>query len=123
MLVVDDEKVITFAFETYFGQQGFAVDTASSRDEAIGLLNRNDYDVLIADLRLTGTDGVEGMEIVQHARERSSRMAIVMLTAYRSAAEADPLGADVLLQKPKRLAEVAQVVEDLLRRHRTVIDE
>jgi DNA-binding response OmpR family regulator len=119
MLVVDDEKVITFAFETYFSEQGYAVDAASSRDEAIDLLNRNHYDVLIADLRLTGTDGVEGMEIVRHARERSPRMAIVMLTAYRSAAEADLPGADVLLQKPKRLSEVSQVVEDLLQRHGT----
>ncbi|HEX7153374.1 MAG TPA: response regulator [Thermoanaerobaculia bacterium] len=115
MLVVDDEDVITFACRSYFTLTGFEVDTASRRDEAIELLSTRTYDVLIADVRLTGSEEAEGLEVVRFARGQSETMVIVVLTAYRaSAVQADARGADVLLQKPKRLPEIAATVNELL---------
>jgi CheY-like chemotaxis protein len=117
MLVVDDERVITFALSSYFGEHGFTVDSASEREEALALLTHKDYDILIADLRLTGTTGEEGLEVIRLARERSSAMSIILLTAYRTEGvelKAEALGADVLLQKPKPLAELAQTVFALM---------
>jgi two-component system OmpR family response regulator len=120
MLVVDDERVITFALRTYFGQHGFNVDCASEREEALELLSFNDYDILIADLRLTGTHAEEGLDVVRVARDRSADVSIVLLTAYRNAGleeKAHRAGADALMQKPKPLPEIAETVFSLLRRH------
>lgn len=117
MLVVDDERVITFALRNYFGEHGFAVDCASECEEALALLTHKDYDIVIADLRLTGTVSEEGLEVVRLARERSSATSIILLTAYRTAGvdqKAHALGVDVLLQKPKPLPELAQTVFALL---------
>ena len=117
MLVVDDERVITFALRSYFEEHGFTVDAASECEEALALLTHKDYDIVIADLRLTGTTGEEGLDVIRLARERSSAMSIVLLTAYRTDgidARAAAMGADVLLQKPKPLADLAQTVYALM---------
>ena len=117
MLVVDDERVITFALQTYFTQQGFDVHTASELEEALALLSFHAYDILIADLRLTGTHAEEGLDVIRLARERSSDICIILLTAYRTAEvdnRAMEFGVDALLQKPKPLPELAQTVFALI---------
>ena len=122
MLVVDDEQVITFAFQEYFECQDFAVETASTREEGLTALATREYDVVVVDLRLGGTDGAEGLDLIRAARERSLTVVIMMLTAYRSAAvESNALaaGADALLQKPLPLPRVAQTITELLARRRT----
>lgn len=117
MLVVDDERVITFALKSYFGKQGFEVDTATESEAALAMLTNYDYDIVIADLRLTGTTEEEGLEVVRLARARSAKTSIILLTAYRTPSlieRAQALGADVLLQKPKPLPELAQTVFALM---------
>lgn len=117
MLVVDDERVITFALKSYFGKHGFEVDTATESEAALALLATGDYDIVIADLRLTGTTEEEGLEVVRLARARSAKTSIILLTAYRTASlteRAEALGADALLQKPKPLPELAQTVFALM---------
>ena len=117
MLVVDDERVIRFALRSYFSEQGFDVDCASERDEALSLLERASYDIVIADLRLSGTTSEEGLDVIRVARERHLATRIILLTAYRTASvdeKAHALGVDMLLQKPKPLPELAQTVFSLL---------
>ena len=117
MLVVDDERVITFALHHYFTQQGFEVHAASELEEALALLAVHSYDILIADLRLTGTGAEEGLEVMRLARERSSDVCIILLTASRTRAvdsRAMEFGVDALLQKPKPLPELAQTVFALI---------
>jgi len=117
MLLVDDERVITFALKSYFGKQGFEVDTAGECEEALALLAGHEYDVVIADLRLTGSTEEEGLDVVRAARARSATTSIVLLTAYRTAAiaeRAEAAGVDALMQKPKPLAELAQTVFALM---------
>jgi len=120
MLVVDDERVIQFALKSYFGRHGFEVDTAAEHEEALALLASHHYDIVIADLRLTGSTEEEGLQVVRAARARSSSTSIILLTAYRTgtiAERAQALGADVLLQKPQPLPELAQTVFALMNRH------
>jgi DNA-binding response OmpR family regulator len=117
MLVIDDESVIRFAFQSYFAQRGFQVDVAAEREEAFLMIDRNRYDVVVADLRLTGTGSSEGLDVIRHARAKDERIAIVLLSAYGSTETHDAAraaGADVMLQKPKPLPFVAGAVLDLL---------
>ncbi|MCU1244713.1 MAG: hypothetical protein JWN02_623, partial [Acidobacteria bacterium] len=65
-----------------------------------------------------GTSGLEGLEVVSHARQRSSRTAIILLTAYDPAdsgsERANDAGVDVVLQKPKPLSEVERIVREMI---------
>lgn len=113
MLVVDDEKSITFAIKNYFVRHGYGVDCAQELEEAEALMTHLSYDVVIADLRLTGIHGSEGLEIVRTVRERHPNTKVILLTAYSTPeieAAANRYGVHSFLQKPKPLAELAQVV-------------
>ena len=117
ILVVDDEESILFALAEYFAKCGYEVDCAREFQEAVSLLDHAHYSVAIVDLRLTGIDGVEGLELIEHMRERHSDTRTILLTAYGSPeieAEARSRGVDVMLNKPRPLKEMAGVVSDLL---------
>ncbi|HEY0593215.1 MAG TPA: response regulator [Thermoanaerobaculia bacterium] len=117
MLVVDDEKTITFAIHHYFPRRGYRVDCAQELEEAEALMANVHYDVVIADLRLTGVHGSEGLEIIRSVRERHPRTRVILLTAYGSPeieAAAIRFGVHSFLQKPKPLAELAEVVYNVV---------
>jgi two-component system OmpR family response regulator len=121
LLVVDDEPVIAFALEAYFRANGFEIDAAGEREEAIALLAVRDYDAVIADLMLSGSNSEEGLDVIRFARDRNCFAGIVLLTAYNSAnltQRALDAGANVVLNKPKPLVEVADTVASLLERGR-----
>ena len=112
ILVVDDEESILFAMEQYFTAQGCTVDCARELEEAQALLTHIHYHLVLADLRLTGINGVEGLDLVSTVRERCPRTRIMVLTAHGSAeveAEATRRGAHAFLHKSMPLSEVAKV--------------
>jgi two-component system OmpR family response regulator len=116
---VDDEEPILFAMQEYFGAFGYQVDCARELEEAEALLTTVEYALVVADLRLTGIYGVEGLELVGYVRQRCPRTRVVLLTAYGSPeieSEARRLGVDAFIYKPKPLPELAQIVFALLGR-------
>ena len=69
ILVVDDEEVITDFVKLALSSQGFAVDCASDGEEAYELLNSNQYDLVITDIRMPGEmDGQEFFVRVRNER-------------------------------------------------------
>ena len=118
LLIVDDEAPILAATRSYLLAHGFRVDAAVEREEAEALLATARYEVVVLDMRMTGTHGREGLELLSYVRERCPWTQTVVLTAYGSAAleeESRRRGAAAFLQKPVPLAEVARVATDLLR--------
>jgi DNA-binding NtrC family response regulator len=114
MLVVDDERVITVAIQNFFTRRGSQVDTAAEREEAEALLATRSYDVVIADLRLVGMGGSEGLDILRFVRERCLDARVVLMTAYptdTAEATAKRFGADAFLRKPVPLQEMAALVD------------
>ena len=63
LLIVDDEAAIRLALGEYFRRRGWTVDSAAEKEEAEALLACTEYAVVIADLRLTGIYGVEGLDV------------------------------------------------------------
>jgi DNA-binding response OmpR family regulator len=117
ILVVDDEHVITSSIKSYFTRLGATVDTAAEREEAEALLATRRYDVAIVDLRLAGTDGREGLDILRFVRDRGLDVRMVIMTANptdSAQAAGRELGLDRFLRKPIPLQTMARVVDDLL---------
>jgi len=116
ILVVDDEESILLAIREYFAPLRYEVDCARELEEAEALLSHIRYGLLIADMRLTGIHGNEGLELIRFVRERSPWTRIVVLTGYGSPemeSEALDRGVDAFLQKPVPLAELAEIVAAL----------
>lgn len=117
ILVVDDEEAIRDATREYLTALGYQVDAAQEREEAEALLSTATYSLVIADMRLTGVHGREGLELVGYLRERCPWARVVVLTAYGSPdleAEARRRGADVFLEKPVPLSELARLANQLI---------
>lgn len=122
ILVIDDEEPIRLALKDYLAQQGLAVTCAGEAAEATALLNNGHYAVAIVDLRLKGSNRMEGLDILSAIRQRTPETRTVLLSANISAeAEqmARTLGVDALLHKPAPLARVASIVFGLLGQHPT----
>jgi len=117
ILVVDDEQPILFALREYFSLFGYRVDCAGERQKAESLMANGLYDAAILDLRLSGIDSMEGLDLVRYAREHSPRIRICLLTAYGNPLveeEARRLGVHAFLHKPMPLPEILRIVTDLL---------
>ena len=117
ILIVDDEELIVMAMRKYFERLGYAVDSAYELEEAQALLANYSYDLVIADLRLTGIGGVEGLQIVSDVHQRCANTRVILLSAFGTAEierESFNRGADAFLQKPKAMMEIATVARTLL---------
>jgi two-component system response regulator PilR (NtrC family) len=115
--LVDDDEAISFAMQRYFTARGFEVECACELEEAVALLANHTYAAMIADLRLTGVHGVEGLELVARARQSSTSTRTILLTAYGTAEleqEARRRGVDAVLKKPQPLPALAELLMHLL---------
>jgi DNA-binding response OmpR family regulator len=118
LLIVDDAAAIRNALSMYFKRRGWTVDSAAEKEEAEALLACTEYAVVIADLRLTGMFGVEGLDIVRCSHHLRPETRVVLLTGNGTPeieAEARRRGADAFLHKPLPLREIEAVVASLVR--------
>ena len=81
LLVVDDEESLRITTAAIFEKEGYIVDTASSGDEAIGLLNNADYDLVLTDLHMEGGDG---LSVLSQIRRHAPLTISVVLTGFAS---------------------------------------
>lgn len=103
ILIVDDEKAILLAFKKILKSPSVAVDTAETIGEAEDLLKSNTYNAVIVDLRLTGINGEEGLQIIKHVKELHPQTNVILVTGYGSPAvmeKAYALGAAFYFEKP-----------------------
>ncbi len=117
ILIVDDEELIVVAMRKYFAGMGYSVDAAHELEEAQALLTHRNYDLVIADLRLTGIGGVEGLQIVADVHQRCPNTRVILLSAFGTPEierESYNRGADAFLHKPKAMMEIASVAMNLL---------
>lgn len=70
ILLVDDEESILLAFKKLLQRPFVQVDTCESMEEAIYNIDHFSYDAVIADLRLSGSLGQEGFQIVSYLKKR-----------------------------------------------------
>lgn len=100
ILVVDDEVVICNSIRKILAQKEYDVDSATSADEAAGLLSQQRYGLVLLDLRLPNASG---MELLRRIRSEWPDVKVVVVTGYaslESAVEATRLGATNYIAKP-----------------------
>jgi len=118
ILVADDERNIRKNLALVLEAVGHTVDEAKDGDEALDLCKRNHPDIAFVDLHMPK---MEGLKVLAHIRALSPNTAVVIITAYGSAAnaiEAMKLGAVDFLEKPFDPKIIGILTEEiLLRRH------
>jgi len=114
LLIVDDEKVALRNLEHVMKKEGYEVTATQSGANALALLARQPFDVVLTDLRMEKTDG---MQILEKCRATCPDTEVILITGYatlESAVEAMKHGAFYYIAKPYRLDEVRKVVAEAL---------
>jgi CheY-like chemotaxis protein len=114
ILAVDDEPVVLDALRKVLVLDGFNVDTVESGPEALGLVQRHDYDFVFTDLKMPGMDGVEVVKGVRHLRPDVDAAVITGYATIESAVETMQHGAMDYVQKPFTAGELVQFARHLL---------
>ncbi len=115
MLVVDDEQSVALTLSLIFRKEGFLVSTAGNCAEALALLGKRSFDVVVTDLHMEKPD--IGLVVAQTASQLRPRPVVIILTGYASmnnTREAMRLHVDYYAFKPV-------VIEDLLENLRRLI--
>lgn len=110
ILVVDDEGAIRYSISKTLQRVGYQVHTASSGEEAMEMLQRQEYDVVLTDIRMPGLSGVE---LLARIKEQAPDAVVILLTGYGSmetAIESLRLGAHDYLRKPSSSQEIRDSV-------------
>lgn len=117
ILVVDDELIVRDSLKEWLEEEDFAVDVVGSGSEALEKLSEQPYHLMLLDIKMPGMDG---MEVLQKAKEDCPDLCVVMMTAYatvETAVEAMKIGALDYLIKPFDLEilipKVLGIYEDL----------
>ncbi|MEC1503204.1 response regulator transcription factor [Bacillus sonorensis] len=115
ILVVDDEARIRRLLKMYLERENYKIEEAENGDEAIDKALGHDYDLILLDLMMPGTDGIE---VCRQIRDKKATP-IIMLTAKGEEAnrvQGFEVGTDDYIVKPFSPREVVLRVKALLRR-------
>ncbi len=100
ILIVDDEEVVRMSYERIFAGTNCDVEAASSGMQAVQLLQRDPFDVVLLDLRMPGMDGMSVLKAIKQCWPESEVIVITGYPTIDSAKEAVTLGAYDYLTKP-----------------------
>lgn len=115
ILIADDEENIREALREALGGHGYSLDTARNGEEAISLIQKQNYHLILLDLILGDHDGIQ---ILRQVKNKSPRTEIVIMTAYatvETAVEALREGAYDYITKPIQLKRLRSYVQRILR--------
>ena len=114
ILVVDDEKVALNNLVYILKKEGYDVAGTQSGPRALSLLDEEEFDLILTDLKM---EKVDGMQILKRSRELHPGTEVIMITGYAtvdSAISAMKAGAYHYISKPFKLDEVRKVVKEAL---------
>ncbi len=100
LLIVDDDESVCRTFALVLRRAGYTVDVAQSGEAAVEALGREQFSVVLCDMRMPGIDGVE---VLRRARALDPEVALIVITAVDDAATAMAAlraGASEYLTKP-----------------------
>jgi two-component system response regulator PilR (NtrC family) len=118
ILVAEDEVLPRKNICRVLEEEGYQVYEAEDGTAAIEAIDKNDFDLVLADLKMPGADG---MTVLQHVRRISPQTLVVVMTAYASletSVEALRLGAQDYILKPIVLDGVVNKVRTLMEHKR-----
>jgi len=124
ILVVDDEKIKRITLADDLSGQGHEVVTVADGQQALELLDRELFDVVVSDIKMPKLDGLELLKRVKDSGSADAKF--ILMTAYGSipvAVEAMKLGATDFVTKPFRNEDLFPIIQRIEQERRESGDE
>jgi len=116
ILVIDDEDVVRASCMRILSAEGYAVETAKSGKEGLGMLADRPFDLVLTDLRMPDLDG---MEILMEIKEKWPGTDVIIMTGYgtvKTAVRAMKIGVFDYIEKPFTPDDLTALVANALSR-------
>ena len=100
ILIVEDDLTFSLMLSTWLGKKGFDVTSAANVKDAKQHLSDKDFELIISDLRLPDSDGID---LLQWVKVQNPLLPVIMMTSYadiQTAVKAMKLGASDYISKP-----------------------
>ena len=123
VLLVDDEEDFLESLSRRLETRGLKVTGATRGEEAVKLVDHQDFDAIILDLAMPGMDGLETLKRI---REKAPESEIIMLTGHssiKSSVEAMKLGAEDYLEKPFDINDLLEKIKEAKNKHILVLQK
>src|SRR5690606_1406459 len=114
ILLVDDDVAFCTLLQTFLKKKGFDVTNSFTGKEAFDIIDKNPFDVVITDIRLPDSDG---MEILKKAKAKDFGIQVILMTGYtdiKTAVNAMKLGAYDYVGKPINPEELLHTINNSL---------
>ncbi len=118
ILIIDDEKSLLDLLSVVLKKEGYRVKTCLAPTKVFELFEKEDFDLLICDIKLPE---MSGMELLRYVRENKPEIPVIMITAYGSlkqAVEALKAGAIDYILKPFDVDELKIIIAQELEKRR-----
>ena len=112
VLLIDDEEQFLKVLGERLETRGLKVNTVTSGEDALTLIDDKNYDAIILDLAMPGIDGIETLKLL---KEKNPDLEIIMLTGHatvQKGIEAMKLGAEDFLEKPVELSVLLERISE-----------
>jgi CheY-like chemotaxis protein len=118
VLIVDDDVMFRAVLASALESQGHTVLQAGDGRSALGMLNSQHIDLVITDIVMPGTDGIE---MIMDLRAAKSAVPIIAMTGHHPMSDiylkvAKSLGAHGVVSKPFKMATLIGIVEELFQK-------
>jgi len=102
ILMVDDEEIIIKSLTKLLEKNGYEVFVAKNGQDAIVMTEEEDFDLILADIRMPGMSGVETVEYIykEKSANRQKKIPTIFITGYAD---------EMIEKKSKTLAPVAYI--------------
>ncbi|MGK7395359.1 MAG: sigma-54-dependent transcriptional regulator [Candidatus Cyclobacteriaceae bacterium M3_2C_046] len=114
ILILDDEKSIRTTLKEILEYEKFEVEEAKDGEEGLSMIKKNDYDIVLCDIKMPKMDGIE---VLEKASELGMDTQFIMISAHgtiETAVEATKKGAFDFIQKPPDLNRLLLTIRNAL---------
>jgi len=113
ILYIDDEVDLLDLAASFFEDENLPIETCSDFDEAISMIRKNTYDLIISDAKMPSGSGFELFKIIK--KENLFHGKIILVTGnLENPSESHSLGYDMVIYKPIKFQDLVEKVKSLL---------
>jgi len=123
ILVMEDEETVARGLEMVLEEEGYDVDLAFTGAGALETFANSYFDLVVADLRLPDSDGLEIIKIVKERRPETEVVVITGYSSVSSVVDAMKIGVADYLPKPFTESEIKVAIGNALNKDRSAPDE
>jgi DNA-binding response OmpR family regulator len=114
VLIIEDDEEMRSLLKDFFVEEGFETDSVSNGYDALGVLTKKVFDLVVTDIRMPG---LTGLDILPRIKKIQPEVAIIVITAFGTEEvrrKAFERGANAYLEKPIHFQELRGLIHEVI---------